>query len=127
MGMLLMFDGLMGRLTSSTKEGAVNMLLNAKPVLRLLNERVQAYGSITEIHYERERYEIRFQMLGLADLISVSMRDFELSDDDRRVRLLGLDSDVEGVRNLLRDFLEGREISVPERVAAVLDKIRKVL
>ena len=103
------FDSGKGTLVSIT-----NSLLNSQPVLSAINRKLEKYGEVKKIDKNDDGYRISFSLAGTNNDIELAIKEIVVSDDKKNFSLYGLSSDTLWLNNILKDFVEGKLIPLPE-------------
>ena len=103
------FDSGKGTLVSIT-----NSLLNSSPVLSAINRKLEKYGVVKKIDKNDDGYRISFSLAGTSEDIELAMKEIVLSDDKKTFAICGLSADKTWLDNALKDFVDGKLISLPD-------------
>lgn len=91
-----------------------NSLLNSTPVLSAINRKLEKYGEVKKIDKNDEGYHISFSLAGTNEDIELTIKEIVLSGDKKTFSLQGLSADKTWLDNILKDFVEGKLIPLPD-------------
>ena len=109
---------------SGAKAFAVNTALAAaKP---LIEKAVGRYMVIHGISKDEGKFVLSGAILGGGD-VTITLGDLEIPEDGTSMVVGSASSSLEGITNLLNDFVVGRKMPVPEKLQAAAKKVRLIL
>ena len=91
-----------------------NSLLNSQPVLSAINRKLKKYGEVKKINKNDDGYCISFCLAGTNEDIELTIKEIVLSGDKKTFSLQGLSADKTWLDNILKDFVEGKLIPLPD-------------
>ena len=111
-------------LLSGAKTFAVNTtLMAAKP---LIDKAVGRYIVVHSIVKEGDYFILTGAILGGSD-ITITLGGVEIPADGTTMKIGSATSSLEGVTNLLNDFIVGKTMQVPDKLQAAAKKVRLIL
>ena len=103
------FDSGKGKLVAIS-----NSILNSGPVLGAINKKIEKYGAVKKIDKNDNGYRISFALAGTNEDIELAITEIVLSEDKKTFSLCGLSADKVWLDNALKDFVEGKNIPLPD-------------
>ena len=103
------FDSGKGKLVAIS-----NSILNSGSVLGAINKKFEKYGVVKKINKNDDGYRISFTLAGTNEGIELAIKEIVLSEDKKTFSLCGLSADKIWLDNVLRDFVDGKLISLPD-------------
>ena len=95
-----------------------NSILNSGPVLGAINKKIEKYGAVKKINKNDDGYRISCTLAGTNEDIEIAIKEIVLSEDKNTFSLSGLSADKVWLDNALKDFVEGKNIPLPDNELA---------
>lgn len=114
-------------LISGLKDAGINLFLNSDKTLGFVNDKIGRYAHVQSIKKDGVSFEFIALPVGTNDTVIAKVGKITIADDSSYVTLHDVSANIEWVNNLLADFVEGKNIPIPEDKREIVGQAKKFL
>lgn len=102
--------------------------LNSGPVKAMINKKIAEYATFESFDLDDEKgLTIVITLLGEQERTAIRVGDLKFSDDDRAVIPSRLDTNKPWLRNLLKNFVDGKQFPLPEEAGIGVAVLKQLM